>query len=414
MQEPPPRTTRAQGAAPPRGPAKPRGPAEPRGPLEPLEGPPLVVAHVLGSLHLGGAERIALSLAHHQARQGHKVIVVSLEEPPEGPLGAEVEPGVELVRIAKRGRGVDLGLVARLSALFLARGVEVVHSHNPLPEIYAVPAARLSGLRVLHTKHGPQREPARRMLLRRLGASLAHAFVAVSRDSLDVAHALGEVAAGKGVVIWNGADLAHLAGARAGRAAARAALELPDSAFVVGTLSRLVPEKRVDAVLRAVASLDDDVYVVVTGDGPEAARLEALARALGIEARARFPGRTDDVASALAALDVLALASSVEGLPLSLVEAMAAELAVVATRVGGVPEIVLDGETGLIVPPGDDAALAEALRELAHDRARAAQLGARGRARAEACFGLERMARDYLALYRTDCRTDRRADQRTD
>jgi glycosyltransferase involved in cell wall biosynthesis len=106
------------------------------------------------------------------------------------------------------------------------------------------------------------------------------------------------------------------------------------------------------------------------------------------------------VTTALAALDVLALASSVEGLPLSLVEAMAAELAVVATRVGGVPEIVLDGETGVVVPPGDDAALASALGALANDRARTGRLAARGRARAEACFGLERMARDYLALYR--------------
>jgi glycosyltransferase involved in cell wall biosynthesis len=366
-----------------------------------LEGAPLVVAHVLGSLHLGGAERIALSLAHHQSRQGHKVVVVSLEEPPGGPLGEEVDRGVELVRIAKRGRGVDLGLFARLAAFFAARRVEVVHSHNPLPEIYAVPAARLVGLRVVHTKHGPQREPWRRMLLRRLGASLAHEFVAVSDDSLAVAHTLHEVARRRGTVIWNGADLAHLSGARARRASARAALDLPEGAFVVGTLSRLVPEKRVDAVLRAVASLErDDVYVVVTGDGPEATRLTALAVELGLAARARFPGRTDDVTTALAALDVLALASSVEGLPLSLVEAMAAELAVVATRVGGVPEIVLDGETGLVVPPGDDAALASALGALANDRARAGRLAARGRARAEACFGLERMARDYLALYR--------------
>ena len=157
------------------------------------------------------------------------------------------------------------------------------------------------------------------------------------------------------------------------------------------SIGRHVPEKGYRHLVDAAAALDrarPGAHWIFVGDGELRGELEARARRSGIESRVHFTGWRDDVADVLALADVCVLPSESEGFGRVLVEAMAMGRAVVATAIGGVPDVVVAGETGLLVPPADPAALAEAVRALLDDPARAARFGAAGRARAESTFSL--------------------------
>ncbi len=201
--------------------------------------------------------------------------------------------------------------------------------------------------------------------------------------------------------IPNGIDLSRFHPDAEARAAVRAELGVPADAFVVGTVGRLAPEKDQALLMRAVAPLlDENLRLVIVGDGMERAALDAQAAALGERARfVHLPGARKDVPRFLAAFDVFALSSVTEGLPLVIPEAMATALPVISTAVGGIPGVVAEGETGFLVPPGDEAALRDRVARLAAERALGEKFGARGRALALALYSAERMVRDYLALY---------------
>ena len=171
-------------------------------------------------------------------------------------------------------------------------------------------------------------------------------------------------------------------------------LDLPDGPLVVA-IARLVPQKGVDVAVRALAGLD--ATLVVLGEGPERSRLEALAREQGV--RLLLPGRVPDVAAVLRRADVLVHPARWEGFGLALLEAMHCSLPVVATRVSSIPEIVADGETGVLVPPDDPGSLHDALARVLGDAPLRARLGAAGRERALTEFSVERMARRTLAVY---------------
>ncbi|HZO12618.1 MAG TPA: glycosyltransferase [Polyangiaceae bacterium] len=361
---------------------------------------PLSIAHVLTSLCVGGGERVALLLGAKQVKDGHRVMVVSLEEPPEGALTDEfTAAGVTVERVPK-GRGFDMTLSTRLWRTFRKARVDVVHTHNPLPLIYAAPAARAAGARVVHTKHGPHPDAAHRLWLRRAGAAATDAFVAVSEITADFAREIREVAPEKLHVIVNATDLSHFRPDHAARRATRALWGMDDDVFIVGTVGRMAEVKNHVLLVRAVAPLlGEETRLVIAGDGPERARVELTAEELGVRPWLTLLGETRDVADALRAFDVFALSSKVEGLPLVIAEAMATGLPVVSTAVGGVPTVVADGVTGFLVPEEDERALRERLRRLHDDPALAAELGTRARDVALERFSDERMAREYVELY---------------
>jgi glycosyltransferase involved in cell wall biosynthesis len=167
---------------------------------------------------------------------------------------------------------------------------------------------------------------------------------------------------------------------------------------VVLTVARLAPQKGLEVLLSAAALLSEAIFVVA-GDGPDRDALAAQADAAGISDRVRLLGPRRDIPDLLAACDVFVLPSIVEGLPLSVLEAMAAARPVVATRVPGTDEAVLDGETGILVPPRDPEALALAIRSLLADPGRASRLGSAGRARVIAEFSTQRMVAAVAAQY---------------
>jgi len=358
------------------------------------------IVHVLSSFGVGGQERVALDLAILQKRRGHQVSVISLAPPPDGAMADEFrEHGITVDRVEKRGEGIDPTLVPRLAKAMRRLRAEVVHTHNPLPLIYGAPAARLAGAAAIHTKHG--RNPAGRAnrLLRRVAAQLAHAFVAVSETTAEQAREQHDAPRSRMHTIANGIRLDRYHPDIEARAAARVELGLGD-AWVVGHVGRLDSYKNQTMLVRAMARLlSSRVRLVIVGDGPARAEVEAAVAALPEPRWVVMTGRRMDVPRLMPAFDVFAMSSQTEGLPLVVPEAMAAGLPIVTTAVGGIPTVVEEGETGLLVPV-DETALHRALAALVADPERARAMGARAREVALERYSADRMVDAYLELYR--------------
>lgn len=360
----------------------------------------LVIAHVLNSFHVGGAEQVVVDLAGLQREAGHEVMVVGIAMAPDGPRAEQLrERGVAVHMVPKRP-GFDFKLPGKLAAFFAKHGVSIVHSHNQLPLIYATAAGRLHRVPVCHTLHGAMFDQGRRAWLRHLAAKLADAHVAVSQSTADFMLKHNEVPSSKLHVVLNGIDLSRFRPDSAARGRVRAELGIPKDAWVVGAVGRLSQVKNHALLLRAAAGvLSDNGRLLLVGDGPEAAPLRALAEELGISDRVVFAGERHDVPAFLAASDLFVLSSNSEGLPLSMVEAMATGLPVVSTAVGGIPALVADGETGFLVPSGDVDALAAKLAALKADPELAKAMGKRGRQLALGRYSAERMMASYMDIY---------------
>jgi glycosyltransferase involved in cell wall biosynthesis len=358
----------------------------------------LSIVHVLSSYGVGGQERVALDLAIGQRARGHRVGVISLAPPPDGAMASEfAQAGVEVGRVPKTG-GLDPTLVPRLARELRRRRADVVHTHNPLPLIYGVPAARLVGAAAIHTKHGKNPAGRANRMLRRAAAQLAHAFVAVSDTTADQAREQHDMPASRLHTIPNGIRLDRYTPDPEARAAIRVELGLGD-AWVVGTVGRLDQYKNQALLVRAMGPmLSSRVRLVIVGEGDARPEVEAAIAALPDPRWVVMTGRRMDVPRLVHAFDVFAMSSTTEGLPLVLPEAMAAALPVVSTAVGGIPSVVDDGETGLLVPV-DETALRDALAALEQDRDRARAMGHRAREEALARYSHDRMVDAYLDLY---------------
>ncbi|HEX7599189.1 MAG TPA: glycosyltransferase [Polyangia bacterium] len=364
----------------------------------------LTIAHVLPSFGLGGQERLALRLGQKQQSVGHRVVAVSLTAPPDGPLTAEFRAaGIEPCHVPKQGGGLDLGLPARLAVQFRRQGVTVVHAHNPQALIYAALAGKAVDAAVVYTCHGENSLSPGRLWLTRLASLFVDAYVGVSPRIACRAHRHHECSESKLRTIENGVDLSTFHPDSEARRALRAELDLPPQAWLVGTVGRLVPDKDPEVLLRAAAPLlGPDAGLVFVGDGPLLSSLRALAAEHPNGRWVRFLGARQDVARLLAGFDIFALSSCTEGLPLALLEAMATSLPIVATSVGGVPDVLQDGVSGRLVPKGDPAAMRAALAQLRGHPAEAASLGLRAREESQR-FSSIIMAQRYLDLYHS-CR----------
>jgi glycosyltransferase involved in cell wall biosynthesis len=310
----------------------------------------------------GGAEAYVARLA---AAFGGDI--VSAGPPPPG-LRATEAP-------RPRGKG-DVGALLGLARAL--RGADLVHvnASEPANNRYGMAAALLARVPYVVTLHSPSglAGGAQDRVLRRLYGG-ARAVIAVSQETAGLLReGLGVTAS----VIPNGVELPPALARR------------PHARPRVGTLGRLSGEKGVDVLLAAARGLDVEVHVA--GDGPERAALQA-----GAGANVTFHGQVPDPAAFLAGLDVFCLPSRVEGLPFALLEAMASGLAVVATRVGDVPEAL--GDAGLLVDPGNPVALREALAALARDPLRRNDLGAAARARIAERYTAELMVERTAAVY---------------
>ena len=303
--------------------------------------------------------------------------------------------GVEIIDGQLRGslRGVSLAaLVVRMAKELRRRSIRIVHSYLFDANLVGTLAARLARVPVvLVSKRSLDRyvEPHKRVAARLANRFATRVTVPAEAVRLHV-HRVEGCPLDKIVVIPNGVDLA------------RVPLAPPSNGPVVGAVGRLDPRKGHADLLVAMSLVLDRIpgaRLLLVGDGPARSSLERQAQALGIAPHVDMLGMVPEGARTLAQMSVFVLPSYVEGMSNALLEAMAAGLPVVATDVGGNAEVVVAGQTGLIVPPRDPGALAEAIRVLIEDPERARAMGAAGRARAMEQFTLQQMIARYQALY---------------
>jgi glycosyltransferase involved in cell wall biosynthesis len=325
---------------------------------------PLRIFHVTGCLDVGGQEKLLVEFARHADRRQFALHFVSLAS--RGDLARDLEAEGWPVTALEMPSGLRPELVLRLARLLRHGRADAVHTHNERPLIYAAPAARLARVRrVIHTRHGRGVGISRRQrLLANVAARAADRYICVSDDCarLTVAQGLGET---RVETLHNGIDTR------------RFAFSGPCASGPAVIVARLSREKDIATLLRAAAVVvrtEPAFRLAVAGDGPCMAELRALTGELGLSEHVQFLGMVRDVAGLLARARFFVLSSISEGVSLTLLEAMARGLPIVATRVGGTPEVVTD-QTGLLVPPGEPAALAGAMLRLIHDAALAERLG---------------------------------------
>jgi len=356
----------------------------------------LSIAHVDAETGFSGGEVQVFLLMEGLRRRGHRNVLIA---PPGSRSAGEAQRrGFEARTVPMRG-DLDLPAVVRLKRHLGEARVDLVHLHTSRSTWLGGLAARWAGLRAITTRRQDRalRSSARmRLVYGHLVRRAVAISPAVARRLAD-----GGVEPELLVTIPSAVDLEGLRPAKE-RAQVRRELGLDEHAFVVLTLASLVHRKGVDVLIRALALLvgaGAPCTLLVAGEGPERARLEDLARELGLGARVRFLGAREDKAELLAACDVFALASRAEGLGVAALEAMALARAVVASRVGGLADSVLHARTGLLVEPDDAPALAQALSELCADPALRERLGAEGRRRLHDGFEAEQMVASYERLY---------------
>lgn len=362
----------------------------------------LSVVQVIGNVAVGGAERHLLDLVHGLRQRQTSIRVIC---PRPGPLvEALAEQGVpiqylEMVRPRPGDEyGLDQAAVEQLVAWFREWQPDVVHSHLYPAHLHASLAAVQAGVSaIVHTAHTLIMRPGD-VLLGRLSRAVT---IATSGAVLDLLVGAG-LPRTNVELIYNGIGPDHFRLDRRAIDRARAELDLGEGP-VVGTVARLSPEKGVDVLLRAlrdVVEVVPSVTAVFVGDGPEAAALRQLVADLGIAKQVRFLGTREDVSVLNHLFDVFVLPSREEACPMALLEAMAAGRAVVATRVGGSPELVEHGVDGLLVPPESPNALARAVVNLLADAAAREAFGNAARAKVVARFTRDRMVSATLACYR--------------
>jgi glycosyltransferase involved in cell wall biosynthesis len=384
-------------------------------------GPPLSILHVIARLNVGGAALHVAQLAAEQQRRGHRVLVVAGTIPPgeESMEHLADELGFPYQRLAALNRDLslrnDTSAIRALVRILRAERPDVLHTHTAKAGATGRIAALLAGSgrprALVHTYHGhvlsgyfsaPRTAVFRQ--IERLLARRTAALIAVSPQVRDDLVAMRIAPPERFAVIPYGFDLSgRIDRNGAERDRVRAELGVGEGGFVVGWVGRLTAIKRPQDLVRTLHALVGegvDATLCVVGDGPERPGAEALASSLGIGDRCRFAGYQKDLAPWYAAFDALCLTSANEGTPVAAIEALAAERPVVATRVGGVPAVVEDGESGFLAEPGDTHGLAAALAQLARDPGLCEQMGRRGAGRMQELYATERMVEEIEALYR--------------
>jgi glycosyltransferase involved in cell wall biosynthesis len=382
---------------------------------------PIRVLRVIARLNMGGpAIHVANLAAGLETRGYHTTLVAGSLARGEDSMAFLAERlGVAVVSVEELQREVsvlhDARSVLRIAELIRSERPHVLHTHTAKAGAIARAAALLAGRArppvVLHTFHGHVLkgyfDAGRTAFFRQVERTLARSsdvLVAVSPEVRDELVELGVAPSDKFVVIRLGIPLEERLGDSTADSDYRRLYGIPPDAFVVGWVGRMTGVKDTSAVLEIVRATRDrgvEAVLCMVGDGPDRERLEQLAHEIGIARSCYFVGYQPDVAGYYRLFDAFVLPSVNEGTPVSAIESLASGTAVVANRVGGVPDVVRDGVDGFLVEPGDIGGAASRLAELAEDPALRARLGGSGRARVLERYSVARLVDDIDRLYRS-------------
>ena len=373
------------------------------------------VLHFTNALARGGVEEHVLTLMRGLDRSGFRLHWVC---PPEvaDKIKADLPADVELFPLCLR-KPSQIGSAVCLAQILRQRRVDIIHSHQFHASLFASPLGWLCRVPVIvetphlreHWRHGWFKS---RFVVDRLVGRCVDYYIAVSHANAKHLFETKGLPASKIITIQNGSDLTRFDPARQAPVALRKSLDLSEGDRVLLVVGRLEAQKGHRVMLDALPFVRrrfPDVRLVCVGDGALHGELEAQAAALGIRESVRFVGYRSDVPDWLALADVVVLPSLFEGLPLIVIEALATGRPMVATAVDGTPEVVVDGKTGLTVPPGDPGLLAEALCRLLGDPGLGRTLGRAGRTWVEEHFSqqgqVQRTQDLYLEALARSCRS---------
>jgi glycosyltransferase involved in cell wall biosynthesis len=364
----------------------------------------LRVTHVLRAFQTGGLETLVLEMSARMRRRGLDARAVALlpgdgleRRPRYGGVPCEVLDESEALHVTRA--------VRTLRRVFREARPHVVHVHNWFSHVRSAPAAWLARVPVIvSTKHGmdmPRLLRSRRMARR--AYCLADALVAVSADVRDALMATYGFPSGKVRLILNGIDTDRFRPGPARSLASRQSILGLDGSPMLGTVCRISKEKGIPELLAAFGTVSAQLpqaSLAIVGDGPERSACEEESRRLGVADRVRFLGNRDNMPDVYPLFDIYVQPSHTEGISLTMLEASSCALPIVATAVGGNREIVVDGETGRLVPPGNVQAVAGALLALWANPDASRAMGQAARQRVVQRFSLDRMVDEYVDLYR--------------
>lgn len=357
---------------------------------------PQRIVHVSFGLDMGGLERLLLEIAEQTDPRVQQLFFISL-----GSIGSV---GLQLRRMGwpvvclHRPNGIRPSLILSLARIFHGIHPAIVHTHDARALIYGAPAARLMGIkRVIHTQHGQNLGMTpRRLKLIRYTAKLVQSYVCVSRNACDVAANQG-IPEDRLRLVYNAISVERFKSAIRSQSHS-----LDENQKSLVAIARLSPEKGLSTLLKAVALIHKslpDLRLEVAGEGPCHAELLREANHLGIYEKVQFLGQVSDPENVLSRGRVFVLPSNSEGVSLTLLEAMAAGVPVVATDVGGTPEVLENGKSGLLVPPQNPEELANAIKRLWLDDDLRFRLSLAADQRVSEQFDISRMTREYNELY---------------
>ena len=355
-----------------------------------------------------GAERLAMTVASRlDPERFQSTLCISRWPPPDPPDAATREAlqrlsdsGVGLIGLGRRGK-LDVWVWRRLVRFLRRERIDVLHAHKFGSNVWGTVAGRIAGVPVVlaheHT-WSYEGQPLRRFLDRELVARGADRFIAVSREDQRRMIEIEHIDPARTLFLPIGVVPLPPPGDRD----VRAELGIPPGAPVIGAVGVLRPQKALQVLLHAMSSLVDewpDIQALLVGEGPEREELERLVARLGLEGSVRFLGYRADLPDVLRVLDIAVCSSDFEGSPAAVLEYMEAGLPVVATAVGGIPDLIEPDVHGLLVPAGDPAALSAALAALLRDPERGREMGARGQQRRRAEFDFDTTVRRLEDLY---------------
>jgi glycosyltransferase involved in cell wall biosynthesis len=354
------------------------------------------IVELIETLGKGGAERMVSYLALSLSRQGHSVSIVSLRDIECLPIPRKQfdDAGVDIIELGKTD-GFSRRALQRLVHYVRSRRFDVIHTHNPQMNHYGVLAARLGSVSVVvNTLHGLSTLdlPRWALLLYRLSSAFTDRIVPVCNAADNALRSRLGIAQSKRAVICNGIEVVALQAVPRRRS---------EGKVVFGAIGRMVPVKDHRSLLEAFAIVKlryPQCRLELVGSGELEPELRRQARALGIEADTTLKEPDTDIVSFLAGIDIFVLSSISEGLPLVVLEAMVAGKPIVATAVGGVPELVREANCGWLCAPSSPQDLAMTMMR-ACDSSDKEEMGARGRRHAVSRYSADHMAAQYSALF---------------
>jgi sugar transferase (PEP-CTERM/EpsH1 system associated) len=366
------------------------------------------ILHIIETLDMGGAETVVANIVNNMS-PGFKTDICCLMH--SGPVAERIRPEVDIIELGKPVHGNDYQIPFKLARILRARKIDIVQSHDWGTLLESVAGTTLAGVAAVHMAHGPTiHYPANdslvriKRIIRRKAERLASMKVlrAIAVSEIVRKELISDVGFPdkKVILIHNGIDLSPIP--LGDLVSKQKQLNLSTSDFLLVTVGRLAEIKNYPLVLKALArarKFAPTLKLIMVGDGPERIQLEEISRNLGISQFVHFLGERQDVHDWLALAHAFVLPSFYEGISIALLEAMAAGLPVIATRVGGNPEVIMNGINGYLVESEDVEGLSNVLINLAGDVVRREEMGRAARAHVTDKFDLKKTIRNYEKIY---------------